>query len=159
MLNQEERETNSVKAITEKCNEMFKDAEEYGTISLHTAMANVKDALKSLNEEFEKERYDEKKLNLLKQAVDRNAIILEYHLQTVCSKYRDIYLQRVAVEQFSQQVIAKSKAISLDRVEKDIVLWSSYARSMLGIKRKSLKLIFDLSEDEVKLMEEIKKEF
>ena len=37
MLNQEERETNSVKAITEKCNEMFKDAEEYGTISLHTA--------------------------------------------------------------------------------------------------------------------------
>lgn len=158
MLSQEERGDESVKSLESKCMEMIKDAEEYDTVSLHTQANEVKDALNQLRAEFDKESYDVDRLKLLKATVDRRAIVLEYYLQTVCSKYKDTYAKRVLVEQLCRQVTGKVKDVALGRVEKDMILWAGFNKSVVKMKSRSLKLLFDLSKEELQLIEEIKKE-
>ena len=158
MSNLAEKEINSVKALTEKCEEMCRDAEDYESIILSTLSKQVKDSVREMQEEFNKERYDNKTLELLKQNVDRNAILMEYHLQAVCSKYKDIYMKRAYIENFCQQVCGKTKAITLGRITADNLVWSSYAKAMLQLKRRSLHLIFELTEEDVRLVEDIQKE-
>ena len=158
MLNQEERVADSVQTLISRCNKMFEDAKEYDLVSLHNCSKEVQSAIDVLQEEFNKDSYDEHHIELLKQAVERNAIILEYYLQAVCSKYKNVYLERVYVEQTCQEVIGRSKFEAINGDKDNIVRWASYARSMLKLKRKSLHLNFELTKEEKELLEEIVKE-
>lgn len=158
MLNQEERVADSVQTLVSRCNKMFKDAEEYDLVSLHNCVREVQSAIDVLTEEFNKESYDEHKVELLKQAVERNAIILEYYLQTVCSKYKNKYLERIYVEQTCQQVLGRSKLEAMNHDKEGMLRWASFSRSMLKMKRKSLHLNFELTKEERELLEDIVKE-
>lgn len=158
MLSREERLSSSVKTITNKCEEMFKDAERYNLVSLHNAMAQVKESIKAMEEEFEKRRYDELSLQILKESVERNAIILEYYLQSVCSEYRDTYQLRCYVEEFVKKVIAKAHAVGTNVVEDDLVLWATYARFAIRLKRKSQHIEFYLSKEDREMIDDIEKQ-
>ena len=159
MLNQdEERVTDSVQTLIGRCNKMFEDAKEYDLIQLNSCISDVQVAIDSLQEEFNKDSYDEWKVYLLKQAVEREAIILEYYLQTVCSKYRETYLLRVFVENACQDVIGYSKLVTLNGNKEETIRWADYARFVLKLKKRSLHLNFEVSKDEMKHLDNIIRE-
>lgn len=147
----------SVKEIITKCNEMISDAEQHNLITLGEVSAGLKVHMQKLEDEFEKDDCEQDVLNTYKSCVEQAAIVLEYQLQAVNSKYRDVYSKRMLVETTCNAVMERSAYVRMTGDQRELLRWSTYASDIMKLKRRSINLLFDLTEDDKAKIAEINK--
>lgn len=146
---------NSVKEITDECYRLFELCDELDErIDVYYAKNKLNNSLIELNDEFEKDNFNESVLLEMKSKCEREAISLEFILSKFDKKLRERYLDRVEVaklfESIDEIIRKESKNGYTNRdLIKDMLCNYALADRLL---RNSNHILFSMSEEDKELM-------
>ena len=146
---------NSVQQIMAEVNEMINLTEECEQLDIKMLASNLKEEADKLYALWNSNPEKEREIEAMKVKVEETGIRLEFYIVRTLHELEDRYNRRKEAEKIYNY--CRLKVLTLkDATEKEVLDWSIYSRWALKYYARSLHILFELEDADMKCITDIR---